>query len=337
MVVLKADAYGIGVAVIAQNLVKQGVTRIGVAEVKEALEIRESVDVMVQVLGCLFPWEVPQAVANDVICPVDSFKSAELISKESKKQGKVTRVHFLVDTGMGRLGVPIGQAKSIIRKCMMLSHLNFEGIYSHFANANDPEDGKTILQMRLFQALLEQIDVPFSLIHIANSDGINNFSDTYFNLVRTGINLYGVFDLLGNKAYTLHPTLALKTRLISIRSLPNGSTIGYGGRVVLEKETLIGTLPIGYADGIPFYLKEKAYVILRNKKVRLIGNVSMDYVTVDLSDCSEAKLGDEVIVFGKSKEQEITVEDWARLKQSHPYDIICSLGHRVERVYLNGE
>jgi alanine racemase len=267
---------------------------------------------------------------------VGSYEIAEVISKCAVQNGKQAKVHFIIDTGMGRLGIPYFCAEDVIRRCMSLPGLVFEGIYSHFANANDPEHPKTREQLLLFQNLLLNIsDITLPLVHLANSDGINNFSESYFRMVRTGINLYGVFDLNGHRAYELKPTVSFCSRLIAKRELPAGYTIGYGCTYRLPKDTVVGTIPVGYADGIPFHLGKQAHVLINGVSVPVIGRVSMDYITVDLKDVPDVAVGERVVLFGKSGDKQITVEDWARLKLSHPYDILCSLGNRVRRVYLN--
>jgi alanine racemase len=150
-------------------------------------------------------------------------------------------------------------------------------------------------------------------------------------LVRTGINLYGVFDLLGHRAYRLRPSLTWTSRLIARRKLEKGASIGYGCTHILKKATWVGTIPAGYADGIPLAASSKGHVLIRGVRCPILGRVSMDYLTIDLSPVPKAKKGDSVVLVGRSGQQEITVEDWARLKGTHPYDIICSLGARVQR------
>jgi alanine racemase len=242
---------------------------------------------------------------------------------------------------MGRLGIPASPIKhtlDTLEKCLLLPHLEFEGIYSHFANANYLEDSKTQEQIAYFENILEKLDHPFSLVHLSNSDGIQNFPHSYgspYNMVRTGINLYGVFDLEGEKNIQLKPTLSLHSKLIAKRQLPAGATIGYGGTHVLSKETWVGTIPAGYADGVPMEVGNKGQVLVKGHFCPIIGKVSMDYITIDLSLYPEAEIGEDVILIGRAENtEEITVEDWARLKGSHPYDVICSLGKRVERIYL---
>jgi alanine racemase len=336
MAVLKANAYGLGALQVAEALVDAGADRLGVAELKEAAPLVKRFGVPVQIVGGVLATEIPDCVRWGVVCPVLDLVTAKLISKESLKQGRKAKVHIKVDTGMGRLGIPYFQAFREIRKILKLPGLIFEGIYSHFPNANNPMNGKSKEQVSLFRALLMElktVGITFPLVHMANSDGINNYPESYFNLVRTGINLYGVFDLSGLRSYRLSPSLSLKTTLISKRRLPAGFTIGYGGTHVLFRDTWVGTVPSGYADGVPLAASNSGQVLIRGKACPIIGRVSMDYLTVDLNDCPASKVGDPVILVGKSGKREITIEDWARIKQTHPYDIICSLGNRVERVY----
>jgi alanine racemase len=169
---------------------------------------------------------------------------------------------------------------------------------------------------------------------MANSDGINNFPSSYADLVRTGINLYGVFDLKGKQAYPLAPSLTLKTTLLARRRLKAGHSIGYGCTHTLSKDTWVGTVPAGYADGIPLAASNSFFVLIAGKRCPIIGRVSMDYITIDLSACPNARVGDLVVLVGESGRASISIEDWARVKQTHPYEIICSLGPRVERVFV---
>lgn len=336
MAVLKADAYGLGARPIAKRLERSGADRIGVAEIKEALALKGEVRIPVQILGGLLPAEVEPAVREGFICPVSDLETARLLSREAKRQGRTVKVHVKVDTGMGRLGFPAATALDSIRRALELPGLEAEGLYSHFSNANNPRHAKSRDQLHRFNGLLEALRAEgftFPIIHMANSDGINNFPESYFNLVRTGINLYGVFDLEGLRRYRLSRTLSLRTSLLSRRRLPAGHTIGYGDTHTLFRETWVGTVPIGYADGLPLAASNSGEVLIRGRACRIIGRVSMDYITVDLSDCPKARAGDEVLVVGKRGMREITIEDWARVKQTHPYDIICSLGPRVERAY----
>jgi alanine racemase len=336
MAVLKANAYGLGAVRVAEALAKAGVDRLGVAEIKEAAVLVKRFGLPVQIVGGILADEIPACVRLGVVCPVGDLDIAKALSREAKRQGRKVKIHIKVDTGMGRLGFPHFRAYEDILALRKLPGLELEGIYSHFPNANNPMHGKSREQIGLFNTLLARLaadGIRFPLVHMANSDGINNYPEAYFNLVRTGINLYGVFDLSGLRSYRLHASLALKTALLARRRLPAGYTIGYGGTHTLFRDTWVGTVPAGYADGVPLAASNSGEVLIRGKACPILGRVSMDYLTVDLNGCPAARVGDEVVLVGKSGRREITIEDWARIKQTHPYDIICSLGNRVERVY----
>jgi alanine racemase len=338
MAVLKADAYGLGMLPVAAMLAKAGADRFGVAEVTEAVALKKKFPRMpVHILSGMLEREIPEAVRHGIVCPVSDEAIAKALSREAVRQRKTVTVHIKVDTGMGRLGLPHPDAYASILRIAKLPRLNLDGISSHFASANLPRNGQTREQIRVFKSLLEELKkagLTFPLVHMANSDAINNFPEAWFNLVRTGINLYGVFDLQGIRAYTLVPSLTLKSTLLQKRLLPAGSNIGYGGTHTLFRDTWVGTIPAGYADGVPLAASNSGRVLIRGKECPIIGRVSMDYITVDLSECKAAKVGDDVVLVGKSGRKEFTIEDWARIKQTHPYDIICSLGKRVERVYV---
>ncbi len=336
MAVLKANAYGLGAVPVAEALVSAGADRLGVAEVKEAGESVGRFKVPVQIVGGILAAEIPLCVRLGVVCPVPDLETAEALSREAVRQKRRVKAHIKVDTGMGRLGIPHFRAFEDILAARKLPGIEFEGIYSHFPNANNPMHGKSREQIYLFRDLLDRLKeagAEFALTHMANSDGINNFPEAWFDMVRTGINLYGVFDLSGLRTYPLSPTLTLKTALLARRKLPAGYTIGYGCTHTLFRDTWVGTVPAGYADGVPLAASNSGEVLIRGKACPIIGRVSMDYLTVDLNGCPGARVGDEVILVGRSGKREITIEDWARVKQTHPYEIICSLGNRVERVY----
>jgi len=335
MPILKANAYGLGLVQIAKELASLGADRIGLADLSEARQLFGQVSCPLQIMGSLFPNEIPEALDLGLVCPVGDLNLAQLLSKEARQRGVRVKVHIKIDTGMGRLGIPHFIAVETIKAIQELPNLNIEGVYTHFANANNPSHPKTREQISIFKQILENTGLnQATRIHLANSDAINNFPEAYGNMVRTGINLYGVFDLLGHRAYQLHPTLSLKSRILAVRELPAGYTIGYSCTHTLFHKTRIGTLPIGYADGIPLSASNSGRVLVHGKECPIIGRISMDYLTVDLSSCPQAEVGDEVVLFGESEGCKITVEDWARIKQSHPYDIICSLGPRVQRVYV---
>ena len=252
--VLKADAYGLGVEPIARALAKAGVAGFAVAEPREALRLT-GFGLPVQILGGILPDEIPATVAAGVVHPVDSLSTAQRVSEEAVRQNRTVECHFLVDTGMGRLGLLADKALPDIRAACLLPGLNCCGIYSHFPVAYRAGEEYTLSQIARFQRLLDGLadeGTTFSKIHMANSDAINNFPQAFvapFNLVRTGINLHGSFDSEGFRSLQLEPILSLKSRLVSIRELPADMQMGYGLTYQLPQDTLVGTVAAGYADG----------------------------------------------------------------------------------------
>lgn len=340
MCVLKANGYGLGAVPLAKALDAGGAHRFGVAELKEALALRQATDKPVQLLSGVLPWEIAPALEAGLILPISTPEAADWILREAKRQKRVATVHVKVDTGMGRMGLTLEEAETCIPRLARESSLKLEGLFSHFANADHPEHGKTREQWLAFTGLQRSLaakGIKFPLLHMANSDGINNFPEAYFDMVRTGINLYGVFELQGRQAYALKPSLTLKTTLLARRLLPAGHSVGYGCTHTLFENTWVGTVPAGYADGLPLAASNSGWVLIRGKRCPIIGRVSMDYITVNLNGCPRAAVGDEVVMVGQSGRETITVEDWARVKQTHPYEIICSLGPRVQRLYRQGK
>ena len=361
--VLKANAYGLGVGAYAKALADAGCTAFGVAEPHEAMELlkvfsgksssaishssfRVSHLPSVQILSAVLPDEIGPMVKSGVTLPITDLETAKLISAAAVKAGVTAKVHFKLDTGMGRLGIiadceeRIPETIALMHEVKALPNLDCEGVFSHFPMAYDPADPFTKRQIALFKKIVaaaEKSGVGFRKVHIAASDAINNFPECAkapFTYVRTGINLHGSFDPNGRRALKVEPVLTLKTRVAQVRELPAGKTLGYGRTWCLREPTKVATISAGYADGLPLALTNRGKVIIGGRMCPVIGRISMDYTTVDVSNVPNVKAGDEVICFGKSGKLSITPDDWASLKGTHAYDIICSLGNRVERVFV---
>ena len=344
--VLKANAYGLGVSAYAKTLAEAGCEDFGVAEPFEAMELKGVLEALprgagrrasVQILSSVIPDEIPEMIEAGITLPVIDLATAKLISRAAVKAKKTAKVHFKLDTGMGRLGILARDAVSVMKEVAALPNLDCEGVFSHFPVAYDPEDPFTRRQIALFKRILADAakeGLSFRKVHIAASDGINNFPECAkkpFTMVRTGINLHGSFDPCGRKALKVEPVLTLKTRVVQVRDLPAGTTLGYGRTWCLKEPTRVATISAGYADGLPLALTNRGRVIIGGRLCPVIGRISMDYATVDVSEVKDVAPGDEVICFGKSGRLSITPDDWAALKGTHAYDIICSLGSRVER------
>ena len=357
--VMKANAYGLGVEPYAAALASTDCAGFGVAEPFEALQLinllrnsghssnqtikqspKSNNPKPIQILSSILPDEIEPMVEAGVTLPVTDVSTAKLINAAAKKLKTVAKVHFKLDTGMGRLGILAKDAPRVIREVKRLSNLDCEGIFSHCPMAYDPSNTFTEDQIDLFGAILKDVaksGITFKVVHIAASDAINNFPRAArppFTQVRTGINLHGSFDPNGKRALKVDSVLTLKTRVAQVRELPAGTTLGYGRTWCLNRSTRVATVSAGYADGLPLALTNRGHVLIKGVPCPVIGRISMDYTTVDVSRVPEILPGDEVICLGHSGKYQITPDDWGTLKGTHAYEIICSFGNRVERIYV---
>lgn len=345
--VLKANAYGLGVANYARALAGTNCAGFGVAEPYEALELKKCLAELgvkkdIQILSSILPDEVAAMVAADVVLPIIDLAEARQINAAAQKLHKKARVHIKIDSGMGRLGILLADAPAVLTELAALKGLAVEGVFTHCPMAYDPTDPYTARQIARFAAFVKEAEKDgfrFKEVHMAASDAINNFPRTAkapFNVVRTGINLHGSFDPNGRRALKVEPVLSLKTRVAQVRELPAGTTLGYGRTWCLAEKTRIATISAGYADGLPLALSNRGSVFIKGVRCPIVGRISMDYTTVDVSRVPRVEAGDEVICFGKCGKESITPDDWAAIKGTHAYDIICSLGGRVKRVAVGG-
>ncbi len=338
--VLKANAYGLGVRPLAEVLAKEGCAGFGVAEINEALELID-LGLPVRILGNLLPDEVIHAVGNDVIVPVCDYESGQRISLAAQELGKTAKVQILVDTGMGRLGLIEDVLTAEIERIISLPNLEVFGILCHCPVAYHKFDSFTNTQLERFVKsveALQQKGLRFEEIHMAASDAINNFPQSVqppFNRARAGINLYGYCDNEVAHTMELEGVVSLKTQIAQIRTLPAGTTLGYGRTYRLSKESKVATIAAGYADGLPLALSNRGYVLIHGQLCPILGKVSMDYTTVLVDSVPEAKCGDEVVCLGEQGENSILLEEWIQLKGTNAYELLCSIGTRVKRVYIS--
>ena len=341
--VLKANAYGLGVDPIAQCLHEAGAVAFCVADLDEALHLRNSFpDKPIQILGSVFDFELQDAVANDLILGIPGLEAAQKISTESVRQNKITECHFKIDVGMGRVGILAQDALKIIPEILRLPNLNCCGIYAHFPSSERGENEENTAQIQRFLAVVDGMaaqGVSFRKVHMANSDGINHCPRTHqppFTHVRAGIDLHGSFSG-DNNNLGLEPVYTLKTHLAAHRMMPAGHGIGYNSTCILEKDTRIALIAGGYADGLPLALSNRGRVIINGRYCPVIGRVSMDYTSVSLEAFGDDELpqpGTEVTLIGREGDAVVTTEEWAALKGTHPYDILCSFGPRVKRIFI---
>lgn len=337
--VLKADAYGLGMATIAHGLEDCGIAGIAVATLEEGLAALElGFGVPVIVLGGLLPDEIEPAVEAGLRVPVPSVEAARLIDAAAAKFGREAVVHIPLDTGMGRVGFraddPATPAR--IAEVAALPHLRLEGMYSHFPMAYPATADFTLGQIALYKRVAEAVEalgVPIPWKHMANSPAVNSFPAAVqppFTHVRVGLGLHGSFEPEGH-ALGLRSVVTVRTHLAQVRHLPAGATIGYNATYRTPAPMRVGTVAAGYADGVPLALSNRGHVLIRGRACPVLGRVCMDYVNVSLEQVPDAAYGDEVILIGGEGSDAITVEDWATLKGTHPYEVLCAISPRVRR------
>lgn len=334
MPVLKYDAYGMGAGEVGSALKSCGAYRFAAATLDEALELKK-LGLDVQILGVLPPWEVADAVAEDIICPVDNLQTAKLISDEAVRQQKSVRIAIKLDTGMGRLGIQEDAAEKTVADIVALPGLIPDSLFSHFATAAQPDIFFASLQLDRFIRIKEALDkkgIVFDHYHHAAGDAIVKLpraTEAPFNLARPGGMMYGD-DFDGECRQIVELTAVVG----EVRKLAAGSSVGYYRTYIAPKERKVAVLTAGYADGIPLALSNRGRVIINGHYCPVLGRISMDYTVVDVSEVEHVSAGDEAVLLGKRGDLAVTVGEWGRAKGTHGHDIWCAIGHRVKHEFI---
>lgn len=338
MAVVKANGYGHGAAEIARASVQAGATWCAVARLEEAIALRRAgLNCQILVLGYTSPDRVEDAISNNICLTIYDRKIGEEYADRVRYPGAGLRLHIKVDTGMGRLGISPDTAVDFIENLSKRSGLIVEGIFTHFARADEPQAPTTNDQLAMFDKLVGQLRqdgiVP-KFVHAANSAATINFPFARYDLVRTGISLYGLSPSPESPIPPeLKPALTWKTRLTSVRFFPPGHGISYGHIYHTSKTERIGSIAIGYADG--FRRVTGNVALIRGKRVPVVGRVCMDQCMLQLDDVPDAAIGDEVVLLGSQGNERISAEEIAEHWGTINYEVICGLSTRLPRVYLN--
>ncbi len=338
MAVLKADAYGHGAVAAARRLLSEGVDMVGVGDSSEAIELREAgVTAPLLVLGAVVPGEVEKVVAYGVAASVHSHSRVDLLARAAEALGKRAPVHLKVDTGMGRLGALPGTAVPLARALAENPHLSFEGVATHYASAASPVPFQTSSQFDGFRRVLDDLRreglLP-PLVHASSTAAVLGTLREHFSMVRLGGGIWGIDPgNLEGSGIPLRPALSLRTQVIFLKDFPAGSPIGYHRLFETARPSRVATLPIGYNDGYAWGLGNRASVLVRGRRAPVVGAVSMDYTTVDVTAVPGVEVGDVVTLVGPDGDEEVRVEELARLLRTTPYEITCRLGRRVVRVH----
>jgi len=344
LVTVKADAYGHGYDRISRTLVEEGVDYLGVANVVEAIQVRESLDnggraIPIMILGPNLPDEMDVIIDNGFIPIICSEHEAELYNSKAASAGKRIPVHIKIDTGMGRIGIWKEGCVEIIQRICTLSNLIIEGIATHFPSADEEDLTFSERQIEEFNSIISELEshgISIPTRHTANSGALLNLDRSYLNMVRPGLVIYGEFPSSHvREALPVKPILSWKTRVVFLKDVQPGRTISYGRTFTVEKPMRIATLSIGYGDGFNRGLSNIGNVLIRGKLSPIIGNITMDQTMIDVTHIPDVQLGDEVVLIGTQGDRSITASQIASTLNTIPYVILCGISKRVIRKYID--
>ncbi|MBX3460526.1 MAG: alanine racemase [Planctomycetes bacterium] len=334
MAVLKANAYGHGAVEMARLLVNEGIDHLGVGDSGEALELRDAgIAAPILIVGGIIPGEMPAVVARDIEVNLHTVQMAHDLNAEAERQGRNVRVHLKIDTGMGRLGMQPFEAVPFLHQMKGLRSLELVGLCTHFSSPYEENPAFTLRQLEHFNLAVElaqRLGYGELMLHASSSLAVWQHPDARFNMVRTGIALWGLLPG-GDRGWeaALKPALELKSRVLFLKDVPEGTPVGYNRTYYTPAPTRIATLPVGYNDGYRTSLSNRASVVVHGRRCPVVGRVSMDYTTIDVGHAPQVQVGDEVTLIGPGVEL-YEVAQWA---EAIPYEILCGLGRRVARVY----
>lgn len=340
MAVVKADAYGHGAIITAKTLLSCGADWLGVATVPEGVQLRNAgIYVPILVLGAIPSEHMRDAVNFDIITAAFDFENASELSKIAESMGKKAKVHIKIDTGMNRIGIPLGDDSYIekIRAIKNLKGIEADGIFSHLSCSDTVDRTFTLKQIDLFENAIETLEkegIHFGCKHLANSAAIFNYPQAHFDMVRAGIVCYGYKPAEEVEIEGLIPAMSFKCNVSFVKTIDKGDCVSYGAVFEAEKPTEIATLTVGYADGYSRLLSEKAEVLIKGKRVKLVGRICMDQCMADVSSVNNIAVGDVATLFGTDGNEIISVEEMASKLGTINYEVLCMLSRRVLRLYI---
>lgn len=343
--VVKADAYGHGAVDIVPTLLENGASRLAVAMISEALELRRNgIKAPIMILGYT-PLEYgKELIENDIEQTVYDLDYAKKLSEVAESLGRRAKIHIAIDTGMGRIGfLPGDETIDIIEKIVNLKGIDTVGMFTHFATSDEADKTYTYEQFDKMKSVIlglreRNIEIPFK--HVSNSGAIMDMPETFLDGVRAGIILYGYYpsNEVKKSNLPLKRVLTLKTKVSHVKELDKDMYISYGRTFKTSRKSVIATIPVGYADGYSRLLSGKAKVIINRKEAPVVGRICMDQCMVDVTESGEVKVGDEVILLGEQNGIKYDADDMAKDMGTINYEIICMLKQRIPRVYIkNGE
>ena len=344
--VIKADGYGHGAEAIARLTDNYSyIWGYAVATAEEALQLRNAgVEKPILILGLVFEEYFREMVAGDIRLTVCEYETAKKLSREAVRQDKTVHIHIGLDTGMSRIGfADTPESVEEIKKIAALDHLEIEGMFTHFARADETDKTPAADQLNRYLAFaefLEKSGVHIPLKHCSNSAGIIRMKEANLDAVRAGITIYGIYPSseVERDIVKLEPAMELKSHISYVKDLEPGASISYGGTYTADKKIRVATIPAGYADGYPRTLSNKGWVLIHGQKAPILGRVCMDQFMVNVSDIPDVKAGDEVTLIGKDGDEFISIETFGDMSGRFSYEFACDISKRVPRVYLkNGK
>ncbi len=339
MAVVKAGGYGHGAAPVASAALAAGATWLGVSCLEEGMELRRArIAARILILGHLPAEQAPLAAQHNITATISLPEQAESLAAAARPLGRRVAVHLKLDTGMSRLGLSLPELEDLLHLLARHQEIKVEGCYTHLACADEPADEATAEQLEGFGAWLARLrreGFSFALHHAANSAGAIHFPESHLDLVRCGLAMYGYWPQDPVPGLELRPALSLRSRVVRVTRLPAGASVGYGATYRTTRPSVLAVLPVGYADGVSRALSNRGSVLLRGRRAPIAGRVSMDLLTVDVTDVPGITLGDEAVLVGRQSEDEIQLEEMAGLAGTVAYEVMCGLSLRVPRVYLD--
>jgi alanine racemase len=338
MAVVKADGYGMGMEHVAKACVEAGCTRLAVATADEAVGLRDAdISVPVLVMGPSTKEAAKEFVEKDIAATVTDLAFAQALSKAALEAGKIARFHLKIDTGMGRIGYLPSEIPETVEKLLQLPGLEMEGVFTHFATADERNLEYTKTQFRRFGEVLASLrteGIRFRLRHCCNSAATVNCPEMHLDAVRPGLIMYGMWPSVWcRRPFELEPVFRVVTQIAALRELPQGSGVSYGLKYMTRGQETVAVLPIGYHDGYTRPLSMKVDVLVRGQRAPVIGNICMDQTMVDVTHIPDAVPGDEVVLVGKQEKEEISPEEIAGILGTINYEVPNLFTKRVERVY----
>lgn len=336
--VIKADAYGHGAVELARFL-ENKCDFFGVACIEEAVELKKAgIKTPILILGYVAPAFYDLVVKYDIRIPVFSYDTAKALSDEAVKQGKTVPFHFCIDTGMSRIGFQVNEESAdVCKQICSLPNIEAEGLFSHFATADESDLTKALAQREKYKTFVEMLEsrgIQIPIKHLNNSAGIMNF-DEYFDMCRMGIILYGLYpsEEVDKSLLDIKPVMSWLTHISHIKTLEAGREVSYGGTFKTTEPRVIATIPVGYADGYPRCLSNKGRVIINGQYAPIVGRVCMDQFMVDVTDVDGAELDSIVTLVGKDGDAELSMEEVSNAAYSFNYELPCRVARRVPRTY----